>query len=598
MIQEKYLKIKVSNRNVKYYNDNVTICKSGDIINVPIDKLIKKSKQNITAICDVCGYKKNMKFADYNKITKNGNEKYFCRKCKFIKTKKTNLEKYGVENPFQNENIKEKIKNTNLKKYGVDYYSKTDEYKKKSMETNLKKYGEIHPMKNNTIINKMKKTNLDKYGTEYSLLNNNVRLKIINTNIKKYGIDIPTKNKKIIEKIKKTNLDRYGYKSPTENENIIKLSIDKLFANYGVYNPMKSDIIKKKSKDTKIKNILKKLKNYNIISIDDDFNYIFKCMKKDHTFQISSTNLYNRLKINTELCTICNPLNSYHSSGFEIQLKEFIKENYNENILFNDRSIGKELDIYIPELKLAFEFNGLYWHNEINKPNKYHLEKTELCEEKGIQIIHIYEDDWIYRQDIVKSMILNKLGKTINKIYARKTEIREIQDNKLVREFLEHNHIQGFIGSKVKVGLFYENELVSLMTFGKRRVSMGKKISQEGEYELLRFCSRLDTNVVGGANKLFKYFKENYRPKFITTYADRSWSTGGLYYNLGLKFKGKTDPNYYYIIDGLRYHRFGFRKDVLVKEGYDSNKTEHEIMLDRGIYRIYDSGNLKFELNF
>jgi hypothetical protein len=223
------------------------------------------------------------------------------------------------------------------------------------------------------------------------------------------------------------------------------------------------------------------------------------------------------------------------------------------------------------------------------------LNKTELCEKNGIQLIHIYEDDWLYKQDIVKSMILNKLGKTSNKIYARKCEIREITDNKLVREFLDKNHVQGFIGSKIKIGLFYKDELVSLMTFGKRRVAMGKKTSDEGEFELLRFCSKLNTNVVGGGNKLFKHFVKNYDPKIITTYVDRSWSQGNLYKQLGFKCEGKTEPNYYYIIDRIRHHRFNFRKDVLVKEGYDPELTEHKIMLNRKIYRIFDSGNLKFE---
>jgi hypothetical protein len=219
--------------------------------------------------------------------------------------------------------------------------------------------------------------------------------------------------------------------------------------------------------------------------------------------------------------------------------------------------------------------------------------KTESCLEKGIQLIHIWEDKWNYKQDIVKSMILNKLVKTPNKIFARKTQIKEINDNILVRNFLETNHLQGFVGSSVKLGLFYENELVSLMTIGKKRNLMKSK-SQEGEYELLRFCTKLNINVIGGASKLFKYFLKNYSFTEITTYADRSHSQGNLYETLGFEFVSKTPPNYYYVVDGVRKHRFGFRKDVLIKEGYDVNTTEHEIMLKRKIYRIYDSGSLKF----
>jgi len=123
------------------------------------------------------------------------------------------------------------------------------------------------------------------------------------------------------------------------------------------------------------------------------------------------------------------------------------------------------------------------------------------------------------------------------------------------------------------------------MTFGKRRVAMGKKKTNKNEYELLRFCNRLNTNVLGGASKLFKYFKENYKPKEITTYADRSHSNGGLYEQLGFEFISKN-------------HRFNFRKDKLIKEGFEPNKTEHQIMIDRSIYRIYDSGNLKYKIYF
>ena len=171
---------------------------------------------------------------------------------------------------------------------------------------------------------------------------------------------------------------------------------------------------------------------------------------------------------------------------------------------------------------------------------------------------------------------------------------KDVTDNKLVRSFLDENHIQGFVGSKIKIGLFYENELVSLMTFGDRRVAMGKKSTNIGEFELLRFCNKLNTNVVGGASKLFKYFIKTYNPVEITTYADRSFSQGKLYETLGFKLLGKTEPNYYYVVDGIRKHRFNYRKDKLIKEGFDPDKTEHQIMLERKIYRIYNSGNLKF----
>jgi hypothetical protein len=289
-------------------------------------------------------------------------------------------------------------------------------------------------------------------------------------------------------------------------------------------------------------------------------------------------------------CPKCNRFNIKETTIFN-----FIKENSEYDIIQSDRSIlnGKEIDIYIPELKLGFEFNGLYWHSEIYKEKNYHIDKTKLCNDQGISLFHIWEDDWLYKQDIVKSMILNKLGRTENKIFARKCQIKEIGDNKLVRNFLNENHIQGFVGSKIKIGLFSEGELVSLMTFGNLRKSLGQK-SQEGSYELLRFCNKLNTTVVGGASKLFKYFLNNYDIQEVISYSDLSRSNGNMYKQLGFTLQHNSDPNYYYIVDGIRKHRFNFRKDKLLKEGYDSTKTEIQIMNERGFYRIFDCGMQKW----
>ena len=426
------------------------------------------------------------------------------------------------------------------------------------------------------------------------------------TSIIKYGVDHYSKTKEFIEKTKETSLNKFGVEYYTQTEEYKKIIKDKninyydridkkketLTKKYGVDNYHKSTnyLDKKEEIIQKYKNtITKKLLNkYDNLISTDNTNYIFLC-NKNHEFKISRELLKNRSKLNTEICTICNPVGS-SKSGYEIQLEEFISNNISTKIIKNGRLVldkEYELDIYLPELNLAFEFNGLYWHCEINKPNNYHKDKSDICDKKGIQLIHIYEDDWLYKSDIVKSMILNKLSKITNKIFARKCQIKEIYDNKIIREFLNKNHIQGFIGSKVKLGLFYENELVSLMTFGGRRIAMGKKATNQNEYELLRFCNKLNTNVIGGASKLFKYFVDNYKPKEITTYADRSISQGNLYKILGFKFVKKTEPNYYYIIDGIRHHRFNFRKDILVKQGYNIDKTEHEIMLERKVYKIY-----------
>jgi len=413
------------------------------------------------------------------------------------------------------------------------------------------------------------------------------------TSIKKYGVDNYVKLNGYSDEVKRIKKEKYG----DENYNNIEKHKETMLEKYGVkfYLAINNFSNKYREKRDGVykKNLLEKLKNKGVIDIDEDYNYIMYC-DKGHQFKIDSEILKNRTKNNKEtvLCTICNPVGSHTQSGQEILLKEFIKSNYDKIILSNDKKTGKEIDIYLPDIKIGFEFNGIYWHNEIHKPNNYHQEKTELAEKQGIKLIHIYQDDWFYKKDIIKSRILNLLGKS-DKIYARKCDIREVNNNKLIRKFLDENHLQGNVSSKIKIGLFYNDELVSLMTFGKLRKFMGQ-ISKEGTYEMLRFCNKLNTNVVGGASRLFKYFIEKYVPLEIISYADRSWSQGDLYEKLGFKLEHKTRPNYYYVINGIRNYRFNFRKDKLIKEGFDPSKTEHEIMLERKIYRIYDSGQLKY----
>jgi hypothetical protein len=441
----------------------------------------------------------------------------------------------------------EKVKNTSLKNFGSEYYTQTKEYKKRYKETSLEKYGVEHSSQNEDIKNKGKRTSMERYG-----------------------VDNPSKSQFIKDKIKNTFLEKYGVKNISEldyiKDKISKKSIHFFKDNYNI-------------------DIIKYYKN----------EYYILCHECNNIYNINKKTLRNRLIGGYNPCTKCNTIMK-QTSIKEIELLQFIEKNYEHTIISNSKDIIKpyELDIYIPDSNLAFEFNGVYWHNELNKEDDYHYKKTDLCLEKGIQLIHIWEDDWIYKQDIVKSMILNKLGKTSNKIYARKCKIKEINDNKLIKEFLDNNHLQGFVGSKIKIGLFYENELVSLITFGNLRKNMNSISINKNDYEMLRFCNKLNTNVIGGASKLFNYFINNYKYNSIISYADRSHSNGNLYKQLEFKLQDITPPNYYYVIDDIRHYRYNFRKDILIKEGYDSNKTEHEIMLERKIYRIYNSGNYKF----
>jgi hypothetical protein len=256
-------------------------------------------------------------------------------------------------------------------------------------------------------------------------------------------------------------------------------------------------------------------------------------------------------------------------------------------------SDNKEIDIFIPELNIGIEYDGLKWHSDEYKNNSYHLNKTKECSKLGIRLIHIFEDEWVNKSEIVKSILCNLINKTPNKIYARTCEIREI-GTKEKNDFLNKSHIQGTVSTAINIGLYYNNELVSLMCIGKPRVNLGRKTHEEGEYELLRFCNKPYTSVVGAASKLFKYFIKKYNPTLITSYCDYRWSIGNMYETLGFTLSHYSQPNYFYIIGNNRKNRFKYRKSELIKEGFDPEKSEKEIMEEKGIHRIYDCGSLVY----
>lgn len=321
----------------------------------------------------------------------------------------------------------------------------------------------------------------------------------------------------------------------------------------------------------------------------DNFNYVNWHTKGFVTCPIHGDFLVTPLNhiTNGSGCPKC----SHQVSKWEKEVYDFLLslgiecEQSNRSILG-----GKEIDIFMPKYNIGIECDGLRWHNELYRDKDYHLSKTNECKEHGVRLIHIFEDEWAKNSEIWKSMFRNMFGLIESKIYARKCEVREVSP-KDCRQFLDNNHIQGYSNSKINYGLYYNDELVSLMTFGMPRINMGGK-KEDGHYELVRFCNKLNTNVIGGASKLFKHFIKMNNPTEIVSYSDKRWSLGNLYQVLGFKHTHDSKPNYFYVYNMDRLNRFRFRKSVLVNEGFDKDKSEHEIMLDRGIYRIYDCGTM------
>jgi hypothetical protein len=511
------------------------------------------------------------------------------------KIKNTSLEKYGTERPNQSKIVQDKYKKTCLHKYGVDNVSKIDEIRSKAEQTNIDRYGVNSVLKLDSTRERLKEVSLDRYGVDHPSKSDMIKEKKKNTLKNNYGVDNVMDSEEIREKIKQTNLNRYGVENPMKNDLVVNRLKDTNMERYGVTNYNKSKISKENAIERNVNFLIEKygdnltLLSHEYIKIDKG-SLIFNCSKCNIDFTITRHQFRTRGYRGDIICTNCNPLGSMVSGG-EIELAQFLNE-LNLDITENDRVIIKpsEIDIYLKNNNIGIEFNGLYWHSDLFKDKNYHLNKTELCEEKGIQLIHIFEDEWMYKQDIVKSRLKNILGITSSKIYARKCEVREVPTKEKTK-FLNDNHIQGTVGSKVNLGLYYDNVLVSIMTFGKR------PILNKSEYEMLRFCNKLNTNVVGGASRLLKYFIKNFQPNEIISYADRRWSMGNMYEKLGFEFIENTEPNWFIINGKNREHRVKYQKHKLIEMGFDKNKTADQILFENDMFKIYDCGTKKYILN-
>ena len=279
--------------------------------------------------------------------------------------------------------------------------------------------------------------------------------------------------------------------------------------------------------------------------------------------------------------------------------------NYIQNIVGTDnveqrnRSIlgNKEIDIYIPKLKIGIEYNGLYWHSERNPrmDKNYHLNKTLLCELNGIRLIQIFEDEYVKHKDVVLNKISHLLKYDMNKpkIMGRKCSIKCITKTES-ESFLDKYHIQGFVRGTIHLGAYCNDELIAVMSFTKEKCN-------SNNWELTRFASNYNYVCQGVGGKLFKYFVRNYQPEQIKSFADRRWTVdedNNIYIKLGFQFDSYTNPDYHYFneSDGIiRQHKFGFRKQKLHKKyGLPLSMTEEQMTQHLGYTKIYDCGLIKY----
>lgn len=379
---------------------------------------------------------------------------------------------------------------------------------------------------------------------------------------------------KIKEKKTQTCIDRYSVDNVYKSEDIkdkIKTTVQE---KYGVDNVLQLDEVRQKTYDAiksdEVKSSIAKTRLAEIHKFEQENDCtLYTTLRKQYGqgwihLPLERLTLHGHASFikNSDIHKIIDYIEQQGSS-FEYDVRNYIKSIYNGEIITNTRSIISplELDMYIPEKNLAIECNGIFWHSSLNNTDKnYHYNKSRRCQELGIRLIHIYENEWFEQQDKIKQLLDIALGHT-NKIYDRQCEVRII-DNREAKLFNEATHLRGHIDAQVTYGLFYNNQLIQLMSFSKTNY----------EWKIIRSCS--SSNVVGGISKLFKHFVDDYKPNKVFGYCDFNKHDGKSYEELGMTCIGYTGPSKWLVVGNTL-----------------TNKATEKA---RGI--LWDSGSIKYRI--
>jgi hypothetical protein len=507
------------------------------------------------------------------------------------KAEQTLLTKYGASNIMAIPEIREKIENTNLKNHGVKSPFGSKEIQEKAKNTLFNRTGYYSPLSDPEIKEQIKTTNIEKYGVEHTTHIARAAFE------KQTGISNPFLIKRYQDKATETLLEKYGVKKALENPEILAAMTKEYFEKTGYSNPAKNPEVKRKILDTNFRKYGRKDFNQIHFSLElckfleskEEFiKYMCKTSIRDASIDLKMG--YDTVRKYCDKYGIKRPRSSY-----ETAIGAYL-DTWGIDYKGSDRTLIKplEIDILIESKKIGIEFCGLYWHSDQKKDKNYHYNKINMVEDAGYQLITIFEDEWLYKKEIVISRLKHLLGLSEKGVGARKCDIRKIPSN-MARGFYEKTHIQG-MGQYgiVNYGAFHNNNLIGSMTFGKGRYD-------KSGFEIYRFSTDGRT-YAGLASKIMKEFIRDYSPEKIITYADRRWSKGNLYRQMGFTEVEKSEAGFFYFNQNKAIKRESRQKyqkykiQHLVENG--ENMLGHEIMKQLGYDRIYDCGSRKFVLDF
>lgn len=514
-----------------------------------------------TAVCVICG-----KSFEYT-VRPSEKPQTCSRQCQEKLRSQTAQQRYGVANVSQLESVRKKISERNG----------SEEVAEKRRATSRARWGVDNPAQNPEIAKKMSET-----MSSAAYLNKREA-----TCVERYGHKSPMMASAIKQKQRDTNIAKYGMMGhPHTREDLQRMMLDG--SKVDDYIAFRDDP-----------------RGY----IESHFDDLPNISELESALGVTNTPIYNTL-----IGSGCRDLLSSSFSIMEDEVVSFLQSlDANMQIVRGDRTQISpwEIDIYLPEYRIGIECNPVATHNSSfadpwgspPKYKNYHKIKSDKATEHNVFLFHLFGYEWYAKQDIMKSMIVNLLHHNSMKVGARSTYVT-LLDASECRRFLDTNHRQGNCSASVRLGLKITgtDELVSVMTFGKMRHTMGASKHTEGIWELSRFCNKLNTSVAGGASKLFRYFISHYSFDAIVSFSDVSHTRGKLYDTLGFHTAGQVPPSYTWVdkYDRMYYNRVSTQKQYLPKLLHDdsidiSACTEKDIMEAHGFAQVYDSGKLKWE---
>jgi hypothetical protein len=476
------------------------------------------------------------------------------------------VSKHGVDSL----EIKDKIKKTCLLKYGKTSYLGTKEARDKTKESSLKKYGTEHPTQSAIVKEKAKNTNQEKYGVDYFSQTKEWQDKTKAASQQNFGTDNPAQSDVVKDKMKQTNQEKYGVDYALQNPDSIQKLKDTCVERYGKENYSQTLEYREKYRTTC-------LERYGVEYPLQNERIFLKSIATKIAKYGRAFGLQGKTKTQDE---IQQWLNSY---GYNFQSNHSLLK-------------GKEIDLYDDMLKIGIEFCGLYWHNECSpepRLRSYHYNKYKQCKDQNVRLLTIFEDEWALRNNQCKDFILSLMNICTSKIMARKCSV-DMVSNKECALFCEDNHIQGKTHSKVCFGLFYNNEMIGVVSLAQHH-----RQSDKHQIVLNRICFKSGVQVIGGAGKLLaacKSWCKNNNYATIITWSDNRWSEGNMYSKLNFSLDTDLPPDYSYV-DTKQRIRVSKQSCKKSNTQCPPDMTEKKWLLNNGLARIWDCGKKRWICN-